>query len=580
MLYSVVSEKVKFTWQALGGLNRIGMNTMAFHFQDFSIGIDSGVMFSDPNNFGVESVFVDYKKVFENNNFPFWLITHAHEDHIGSVGAIFSICDQLGIDPPKIIAPSYAFELIKDKLTDTFAFKNSSKYLDHVILMDFANEWYEINSELRIKYFPVRHSVVDSFGIALEYKKLDKTLEIVHSSDFKIDRSNYIDGVIDENSFKVFDQPDFLFMDSTNSINSKWVDSELSVVENIKELISTRSNRLLFTMFSSNLFRLASLINIAQENNRKVAIVGRSMQRAFKIAKAQGYFGTTIPLVDYKNVISIEDIIGLPKNEQLIICSGTQGEPGSTLWKLSREMHHRFKLQPGDEILFSSRLIPGNERKVFALLNDLARINIKVTLDGDCLKPIHASGHASGKEIETVVKLVKPKNFIPVHGELRHLIANKEIALNCGVDKNNIFVVENGTSLVFEANSNKWTFKELLADPFPEVLLKFRKFFVSSRSSFIKKRKSLALNGCVLITLDFQKNIKIDTVAIMPDDDPLKKELHDFLNTTVSLLSSEVSFNTHLSETQVEKLLSKVKQFLKRNFRIKPHVSINQVTKL
>ncbi len=561
-------EQSSFRWYPLGGLGQVGMNCMVFEFGDSLFPVDAGVLFADANDLGVDVVYPDYKPLLEGGRVKNWLITHGHEDHIGAVNAIFEAAQAVNVSPPTIWAPPFAKKLIELRLNDP----QNKKYIEQV---DCDSE---INLQgVRIRYLETRHSIVDACSLVFEWKDphSNRPLKVVHTSDFKVDPQAFADGTITQEKYRVFGpdgRADVLFIDSTNAERPGRSASELDLLPGLRKLIKESQGRVFLTLFSSNVFRVASLIQEAKELGRQVCLSGRSLQQSWEVAQQVGVLQKYFPKAKQTfSLLGPDQLSDYPDAEQLILCSGSQGEQRSVLSQMVSGMHPDFKARPSDTIIFSSKTIPGNEKTVSRLLNGLLRQGVTVHFEeGAKLSaggPVHASGHARREEIASVIEVLNPHHVVPVHGELRQLMACADVA--AGVSKAKIHICENGWALQFRPSqeSSLWELsEEVLRETSPNIL-RFQKFSVSSKDAFVKTRKTMAAGGVVSLVVDSIGRINVILEGVGPES-YLKKHkvvdaIEDFAHSKIRDFDNEQEF------------AGEIARFLKRYIGIKPFVIVH-----
>ena len=523
----MVADKSVFTWRPLGGLGEVGMNTMLLRFGSTCIPVDAGIAFADPNDFGIEAVHVDYRSILRDEKPSHWVITHGHEDHIGAVGAILQAADDLGVECPEILAPPLSAALILSRLSEDARYPAARKWASKIRTVEPGAEVQV--GDVRVFFLETRHSTLDTCSMAFEWTGAAIPLRVIHTADFKLDEHEFEDGVKTvKDVYGVFgnERPDMLFIDSTNSDRPGHSVSEAEILPGLEKLIADAPGRVFLTLFSSNVQRIASLVELATRNERVTCLAGRSLQTAHRIATELGLYGTRCEEISERHLRDASEMAHIPPSKQLIICSGSQGEHRSVLSRLAQGNHPDFNLGPADTVIFSSKLIPGNERPVGRLLNGLLRRGARVLL-GDQARalaggPIHASGHARSDEIAAVMRFLKPRHVIPVHGELRHLMSCAAVAHREGkawaLPHENVHVFENGAELRFEIENKKWvcTDRRLPTEP-AEKFLRFESFESPSRDPFLKVRKRLAQGGVLSASLDSQGRISLALEGLFPD---------------------------------------------------------------
>ena len=413
---------------ALGGLGEVGKNMYCIENEQTLIIIDAGVRFPGIELPGIDYVIPDFTHLKNNRNkVKALFITHGHEDHIGGIPFLIQT-----INIQVIYAPRLAAALIKNRLED-------HKLSERVRIVEFDENSVVNVDSFKISFIRVTHSIPDSFGICVD------TTEgrIVTTGDFKIDLTP-IGPDIELTKFASLGKEgvDLLLSDSTNSENEGYTPSEKNVLSSIEEIFSQAPGRLIISTFSSNISRIQQICEVAVKNNRKIAIIGRSMEKAVQIARSFGY----IRIPDDSIILS-EDIKLYRNAELVVLCTGSQGEPGAALSRIAKGEHRDLKIMPGDTVVFSSSAIPGNTLMIERVENSLTRCGADV-ITNSVLSDIHSSGHPAKQELRLLLKLVNPKYFMPVHGEYRMLRIHAELAQSLGMDPSHTFVVNNGDSLV------------------------------------------------------------------------------------------------------------------------------------
>ncbi len=578
-----------FRWWSLGGLGEVGMNCMLFQFGEQVIPVDAGILFADDNDFGIEALYPNFDEVLTKFQPRHWLITHAHEDHIGAVAAIFSRCRELGIEAPEVLAPPYAAALIQEKIKEDIPFRGASAFANKVRPIEMGE--FLTLGEVQVQFIENRHSTLDTCSLAFSWKQEDgQSLRIIHTADFKVDSQNFPDGVIDARSFRVFgtENPDFLFIDSTNSERPGRSVSELDILPGLKKLLCDQEGRVFLTLFSSNIYRMASILNLARECGRQVCLAGRSLQTGFRLATELDLF-KKCPDFSGVKIVEMQEISSQPPGRQLIICSGSQGESRSVLNKLAAEQHPHFHLQQGDAVIFSSKTIPGNEKGVSRLINGLMRLGAKVYW-GDYGKaqaagPIHASGHARAGEIQEVMEILQPRHVVPVHGELRQLRACAEIAQRCGegwgLDSRNVHVVENGTQLNFVLDKSGWNLEGRQNLELPPRILRFGNFLASTREVFLKYRKRGATGGFLSASINSMGNCTVKQVGMLPGEETeeaIKSEAQRWMRSQFQSWQRQGFFQLYVDDDNPSALLEAgedLARHLRRCFGVRPVVLIH-----
>ena len=462
---------------ALGGLGEVGKNMYCFEHDDEIIIVDAGVKFPDDDLLGIDYVIPDYTHLIKNKDkIKALIITHGHEDHIGGIPFLLLTCPI-----EKIYAPKFAKALIEKKLSEKRRLA-STKII-------------EVNGDSRVstKYFTVGffntiHSIPDSLGVLIN----TPNGRIVETGDFKFDltpvgtNSDY-----QKMAYIGASGVTLLMSDSTNSEVDGFSISERQVAQSILEITKKTPGRLIVSTFASNVHRLAQILKSAVDCGRKVAVFGRSMENVVEI----GLNMKTID-IDPSNFVSPELINTIPANELCIVCTGSQGEALAALSRIANGTHKYIRIIPGDTVVFSSSPIPGNAMNVSGIINQLVRCGANVEVNTP-LASLHTTGHASKEEQKLMLQLIKPKYFMPVHGEYKMLKLHADSAIETGVPKENCFICSNGDALilrdgeVFRANTRIQT----------DAIYVDGNDISGLSTSVIKDRKILANNGMVAVVV-------------------------------------------------------------------------------
>ena len=410
----------------LGGLGEVGKNMYCIMHKDAIVIIDAGVSFPESELMGVDYVLPDFTFLKENEDkIKALLITHGHEDHIGGIPFLLQ-----SINIPAIYAPNHAKELISVKLQDrNIRYDNLFVYTDQTKLKF---------KEIEIEFFRITHSIPDSHGISIN----TPDGRIVTTGDYKFDLTP-IGPMADLYKMASLGEKgvDLLISDSTNALNEGFSNSESVVDETLNEMfIKCKNNRIIIATFASNIYRVKHIFETCYKHNRKICIFGRSMENNINISLNGGY-------IDHKELlISPEEANNLKPNEVTILCTGSQGEPLAALSRISNGTHKQIKLRPDDVVIFSSSAIPGNALSISKTINKLYLKGVKVYTN-NVLADLHTSGHANEEEIKLLIRLIKPKYLMPFHGDYRMLKKQANIGVNCGIPKENTFILKNGDTL-------------------------------------------------------------------------------------------------------------------------------------
>lgn len=487
--FSTINSPVQI--YALGGLNEVGKNTYCIEDDNNLIIIDAGVMFPEESVLGINYVIPDYTHLKDNRwKIKALFITHGHEDHIGGIPFLIQ-----NVHIPVIYAPKLAAALIKHKLEE-----NSIKEKVNIVEYD-EDSVIEINDVFKVSFFHMTHSIPDSYGISVETPQG----RIVTTGDFKIDLTP-VDKDISLNKIaKIGDEGvDLLLADSTNAEKEGYTPSEKSVIDSINEVFIKSPGRLIISTFSSNVSRIQQIVEAAVNHNRKILIIGRSMDSIISMARKYGY----IHIPD-SAILSADNVKSIQSNQICILCTGSQGEPMAALSRIANNEHPSVKIIPGDTIVFSSSPIPGNTTSINRVVNQLTRLGANV-LTNSVLLNLHASGHPSKQELRLILKLFKPKYFMPVHGDYRMLRIHAELAEQLGINKENTFVLGNGD--VLSLFHHKITLGRRIQT---DDIYIDGKDISGLSTAVIKDRKLLSEDGmvAVLVTIDSKTN----TLLLKPE---------------------------------------------------------------
>ena len=461
----------------LGGLEQIGMNMTAFESEDSIIVVDCGLAFPDDDMLGIDLVIPDVSYLKENiSKVKGFVITHGHEDHIGALPYVLK----------DVNVPVYA-----TKLTTAII---ESKLKEHNMLHETKRKVVKYGQSInlgcfRIEFIRTNHSIADASALAI----YTPAGVIVHTGDFKVDYTPVFGDPIDLQRFGEIGKKGVLALmcDSTNVLRPGFTMSERTVGKTFDNIFNdNKQSRLIIATFASNVDRVQQIINCAIKYGRKVCVEGRSMVNIINVASELGYLdipdGTLIETEQMKNYA----------NEQIVlITTGSQGESMAALSRMAANLHRKVTIEPGDTVIFSSTPIPGNEKSVARVINELGMKGAKVIF-----QDTHVSGHACEEEIKLIYSLVKPKYAVPVHGEYRHLMAQKELAEGLGIDKDDIFVLHSGDVLEMSQE------KAAVVDKVQTGAVLVDGLGVGDVGNIVlRDRQNLAENGIIVVVLTLEK---------------------------------------------------------------------------
>ena len=466
---------------ALGGLGEVGKNMYCVMHNDEIIIIDAGVMFPEDDLLGVDYVLADYTFLKENEEkIKCLIITHGHEDHIGGISYLIN-----EVKIPKIYAPLVASKLITKKLEDrNVGYKNLEIY---------DEEKHLKYKHFEVEFFRTTHSIPDSFGVCIK----SPNGVIVSTGDFKFDLTPIGPMSNITKMAKIGDEGvKLLLSDSTNALIPGFSKSESLVDETLYRIFNKEKGRLIIATFASNIYRLTHIIETCKQHNRKIAIFGRSMKNNIEIASECGY------IKDKDIFVTSDEANRLKDKDICLLCTGSQGEPLAALSRIANGTDKAIKLKPNDAIVFSSSPIPGNAMSINRIINKLYLKGAKVYTTTDH-SDIHTSGHAKQEELKLLLRLFKPEFFMPAHGEYRMLKAHRDLAISCGINKENIFVCKNGDVLKIEKGKVS-----------RDKSIKVNDIFVDGNrvgdigNVVIKDRKIMSTDGVLIVILNIDKNKK------------------------------------------------------------------------
>lgn len=537
-----LNTKAKVRITPLGGLGEIGGNMMVMETENSAIIIDVGMSFPEENMHGVDILIPDFNYLYAiKDKIAGVIITHAHEDHIGAVPYLYK----------QMQFPLYGTPLSLGMIGNKFdehglkKFRSFFKIVQKrhpITIGDFEIEWIHIT-----------HSIIDASALAIR----TEAGIIIHTGDFKIDHTPIDNLPTDLHRLAHYGEEGVMLLlsDSTNSHRTGVTASEASVGPTFDSLFKGAEGRVIMSTFSSNIHRVYQAITYGLKYNRKVAVIGRSMEKNLDIARELGY-------IDLPHNIFIEahEVAKYPDEEVLIVTTGSQGETMSALYRMATDEHRHIKIKPTDMVIISAKAIPGNEGSVSTVLNFLMKAGAKVAYQD--FSEIHVSGHAAQEEQKLMLRLIKPKFFLPVHGEYNHVAKHRDTAIKCGVLEKNIYLMEDGDQI--EVN--------------PSYIRKVRtiksgKTYIDNQinrhidSNVVAERQALADCGVailnVFVSLSEQKILKetkIITLGIVniKDERDLCKEIETALEMYIKTAKKEVLENKKTLENEVRNIARKL----------------------
>ncbi|MBQ7918976.1 MAG: ribonuclease J [Lachnospiraceae bacterium] len=536
----------------LGGLEQIGMNITAFEYEDSIIVVDCGLAFPADDMLGIDLVIPDITYLKDNfDKVKGFMITHGHEDHIGALPYVLK---ELNIP---IYATRLTMGIIENKLKEHDLVKGTKrkvvKFGQSINLGDF-----------RIEFIKTNHSIVDAAALAI-YSPAGC---VVHTGDFKVDYTPVFGDAIDLQRFAEIGKKGVLALmcDSTNAERPGFTASERTVGKTFDTLFEDHKNdRIFVATFASNVDRVQQIINTAYKFGRKVVVEGRSMVNIIETAQNLGCIS-----IPENTLIEIDKLKNYPDEQQVIITTGSQGESMAALSRMASNMHRKITIGPGDTVIFSSSPIPGNEKAVTRVINELLRKGADVVF-----QDTHVSGHACQEEIKLIYSLVKPKYSIPVHGEYKHLKAQAKIAQSLGIDKDNIFILSSGDVLEMDAQEAKVTGKVQVGGILVDGL-----GVGDVGNVVLRDRQHLAEDGILIVVMSLDKytgqlaagpDIVSRGFVYVRESDELMEEAREVVDSAVNaLINRGISDWGKLKSTTKESLSDFVWKKTKRRPMILP----------
>ena len=527
----------------LGGLGEIGLNMMVIEAAGGLLIIDCGLMFPEAYMLGIDLVIPDIAAIAERRDeIAGIVLTHGHEDHIG---AIPFLLEELGFPP--IYGSPLTLGLLDNKLEEH---QLKSKVECRSVKV---REPINIGS-FEVEFFRAAHSIVDGCGLAIH----TPAGLIVHTGDFKLDPTPVDNQPTDLGRLAAYGEEGVLLLlaDSTNVENTGQTLSERTVGDAFDELLPQCRGKVLVATFSSNIHRIQQVVNAAQKVGRKVIVSGRSMVSNIAIARQLGYLHIPDDML-----IELRQMRDLRPDRVLILTTGSQGEPLSSLSRIAMDDHKKISIEPGDTVILSSKFIPGNERAITHLINHLYRRGAEVHYE--TTSEIHVSGHASQGELKTVLNLVRPEYFVPVHGEYRHLVKHAQLARSLGWSEERALVISNGTPLTLSANGHRF-----------EPKVETGRVFIDGKGvgdvgeMELRDRRHLANHGLVIVFLALSQGSgaivsgpEIISRGFIPEDDSEK-----LLQEAKRLICAMLEEHSREAISDWEELRVEVRKTLRRLF--------------
>jgi ribonuclease J len=533
------NKKVKFT--PLGGLGEIGGNIAILETETSAIIIDVGMSFPSEDMHGVDILIPDFAYVEQiKDKIKGIIITHAHEDHIGAIPYLFK----------KMQFPIFATALPLGMISNKFD-EHGLKSHKNLFRPIEKRKVYKIG-DFGVEWIHITHSIIDASALAIE----TPAGVIIHTGDFKIDHTPIDNLPTDLNRFAHYGDKGVLCLlsDSTNSHNEGFTRSESSVGKTFDAIFAKSKGRVIMSTFSSNIHRVFQAIDYALKHNRKICVIGRSMERNLNTAMELGYIK-----LDKKIFIDAHEVNKHNDKDVLIVTTGSQGETMAALYRMATDEHRHIKIKPTDQIIISAKAIPGNESSVSRVLNYLLRAGASVAYHD--FSEIHVSGHAAQEEQKLIIRLTKPKFFLPVHGEFNHIDRHKQTAMTCGIDERNIFLMSDGDQM------------ELCPKYIKKIKsIKTGKVYIDNQinkqieNDVVIDRQKLADAGIVSIIAQVDQNElrligkpKVFSYGLVSDkeDRDFSTEMEEILNQFLSNVKKDILQNPRAAENQIRQVVRK-----------------------
>jgi len=533
----VAGKEEKMYIIPLGGLEEVGKNMTAFQYKDEIIVVDAGLTFPEDEHLGIDVIIPDFSYLESNKHkIKGLLLTHGHEDHIGAIPYFYQ---KLGTENIPMYGGRLTLALAKAKFEKKDAKLPKEKVINGRTIL-------KVSKYFTIEFISVTHSIADCYAICIK----TPAATILHSGDFKVDLTPVDGEGFDFGRLAQLGEEgvDLLLSDSTNAQISGFTPSERTVGESLKDEFSKANGRIILAAFASHVHRLQQIVNIAQKHGRKIAIDGRSMVKIFEICSNLGYLKIPKDIM-----LDIDKVETYPADKILILCTGTQGEPLAALSRIANGSHKYISLREGDTVVISATPIPGNEKAATKNINQLMKRDANVVFEKGI--GIHVSGHGCQEEQKLMINLVKPKFFLPVHGEYAMIKKHKELAMAVGVPEKNILLSENGAKLEL----TKSNFKNVGKVPSGATFIDG--FGIGDvGNAVLKDRQNLADDGIVIISISQYRNGKFNKqVELVTRGFVYNKDAESLLSETKELVKLELNS----MENEGIKEIGKIKQRLR-----------------
>ena len=526
----------------LGGLGEIGLNMMVFEYGSTLFVVDAGLMFPEDYMLGVDFVIPDMDYLRQSQaRLAGVVLTHAHEDHIGALPYLVK-----DFKVPVFGTP-FTLGLVRQKLEEF-------ELLGSAALHPFLPDETLKLGPFSLEFIRVGHSVLDGVGIAIQ----SPLGTIIHTGDFKIGYGSDDGMETDVNKFAKYGEEGVLALlsDSTNVEREGYPISDKEICETLGRITARSSGRVIVALFASNIARTQMILDIAKTNHKKIVFDGKSIETSVRIAIELGYLD-----ISDNHIIQIEQIADYIDDEIIIITTGTQGEPMSSLARMAAGTHRQIKIKKGDTVILSSKFIPGNERAIAKIINSLYRKGADVIYEK--ISDIHVSGHAFREELKLMIKMTQPRYFLPVHGEYRHLVLHSRLAKEVGIPAENILLAENGQIIDFDKNGGRINGRVSTG----RVLVDGKGVGDVGRS-VLKERRALSEEGLVAVTMAFDEETGVVVYGpeIVSRGFVFQTESGYLLEDAQCVVLEIVEEITPEVPNRVDKIRSKIKTALRQYF--------------
>ncbi|MFP4048348.1 MAG: ribonuclease J [Desulfovermiculus sp.] len=470
-----MDNEKRLTFYPIGGLGEIGMNCLLLETDQSAVLIDCGLMFPDDFHYGVDVVIPRLDFIVEKKEkLKAVILTHGHEDHIGALPWILP-----EIDVP-VYGSDFTLALVNNKLREFYL-------NDKVTLQPVQPRETVLINDLSFQLFPVCHSIIQGYALGIE----TPVGRVVHSGDFKIDRNPLGGHFTDLEGLAEFARPgvQLMFSDSTNVEREGFALTEKEVKASLQDIFQKAEGRILVTLFSSHVQRIQEIYDLATQFGRTMAVSGKSLSSNIEIARNLGYLNFSD-----QSYVDPESIGDLADEKVVLLVTGSQGEPMSAMTRLAEGSHRQLRIHPGDTVIMSSRFIPGNTKAINKVINRLYKLGAEVLYEK--VQAVHASGHAHQEELKLMLNTIRPKFFVPIHGEYRHLIKHSDLAQSCGVAPERALVLEDGQPVTLLEKGLRYE-EEFSA----RSVLVDGKGVGDVGSTILKERQLLADEGMVVVVM-------------------------------------------------------------------------------